>query len=114
MGRKGVVNQEECIGGDTSGGIFEARIHQSIRRNFLASPMPAVAFALAGTVDTHLSTELLGCDPNGTAVRGSSCTPPDKVPLPFPVRSMPRCSPAEIHEARFLHCCSNGNPETRK
>jgi aconitate hydratase len=30
--------------------------------------MLVVAFALAGTVDVDLSTEPLGCDPNGTAV----------------------------------------------
>ena len=47
---------------------FEARIHQSVRWNFLASPMLVVAFAIAGTVDVDLSTEPLGCDPNGTAV----------------------------------------------
>jgi aconitate hydratase len=47
---------------------FEARIHQSVRWNFLASPMLVVAFALAGNVDVDLSTEPLGCDPNGTAV----------------------------------------------
>jgi len=47
---------------------FEARIHQSVRWNFLASPMLVVAFALAGTVDVDLSTEPLGCDPNGTSV----------------------------------------------
>lgn len=47
---------------------FEARIHQSVRWNFLASPMLVVAFAIAGTVDIDLSTEPLGCDPNGTTV----------------------------------------------
>jgi aconitate hydratase len=47
---------------------FEARIHQSVRWNFLASPMLVVAFALAGTIDVDLSTEPLGCDPNGSAV----------------------------------------------
>jgi aconitate hydratase len=47
---------------------FEARIHQSVRWNFLASPMLVVVFALAGTVDIDLSTEALGCDRNGSAV----------------------------------------------
>ena len=47
---------------------FEARIHQSVRWNFLASPMLVVAFAIAGTVNIDLSTQPLGCDPNGTSV----------------------------------------------
>jgi aconitate hydratase len=34
---------------------FEARIHQSIRANFLASPPLVVAYALAGTVDIDLA-----------------------------------------------------------
>lgn len=47
---------------------FEARIHQSIRANFLASPMLVVAFALAGKIDTDLTAEALGTDPNGQPV----------------------------------------------
>ena len=44
---------------------FEARIHQSIKSNFLASPMLVVAFALAGRVDIDLTCEPLGVDTNG-------------------------------------------------
>ena len=44
---------------------FEARIHQSIKSNFLASPMLVVAFALAGRVDIDLTREPLGVDTNG-------------------------------------------------
>ncbi len=47
---------------------FEARIHQKIRGNFLASPMLVVAFAIAGRIDVDLTTEPLGLDPNGEAV----------------------------------------------
>jgi aconitate hydratase A / 2-methylisocitrate dehydratase len=47
---------------------FEARIHQRIRANFLASPMLVVAFAIAGRVDVDLTTEALGLDPNGDPV----------------------------------------------
>jgi aconitate hydratase len=47
---------------------FEARIHQSIKSNFLASPMLVLAFALAGRIDIDLYTEPLGIDPNGTPV----------------------------------------------
>jgi aconitate hydratase len=44
---------------------FEARIHQSIKSNFLASPMLVVCFALAGRVDIDLTSEPLGVDKNG-------------------------------------------------
>jgi len=47
---------------------FEARIHQSIKANFLASPMLVVAFAIAGKMDIDLASEPLGIDPNGTPV----------------------------------------------
>jgi len=39
---------------------FEARVHQSIRANFLMSPPLVVAFALAGRVDVDLSKEPIG------------------------------------------------------
>ena len=39
---------------------FEARIHQSVRANFLMSPPLVVAFALAGRVDLDLTREPLG------------------------------------------------------
>ncbi len=47
---------------------FEARIHQSVKSNFLASPMLVVAFALAGRIDTDLYREPVGIDPNGEPV----------------------------------------------
>jgi aconitate hydratase len=47
---------------------FEARVHQSVRANFLMSPPLVVAFALAGTVDIDLSREPLGRDPEGREV----------------------------------------------
>ena len=47
---------------------FEARIHQHIKSNFLASPMLVVAYALAGRIDIDLTTEPLGHDPNGRPV----------------------------------------------
>jgi len=47
---------------------FEARIHQSIKWNFLASPMLVVAFALAGRIDVDLVTEPVALDPNGEPV----------------------------------------------
>jgi aconitate hydratase len=47
---------------------FEARVHQSIKANFLMSPPLVVAFALAGRVDRDLSTEPLGQSPDGADV----------------------------------------------
>ena len=47
---------------------FEARIHQSIKANFLASPMLVVAFAIAGRIDIDLTREPLAKDPNGEPV----------------------------------------------
>ena len=47
---------------------FEARIHQSVKSNFLASPMLVVAYALAGHVDIDLTYEPVGLDPNGVPV----------------------------------------------
>jgi aconitate hydratase len=47
---------------------FEARVHQSIKANFLMSPPLVVAFALAGRVDIDLSKEPLGRDRDGRDV----------------------------------------------
>jgi len=47
---------------------FEARVHQSIKANFLMSPPLVVAFALAGRIDRDLSKEPLGEDKEGKDV----------------------------------------------
>ena len=47
---------------------FEARVHQSIKANFLMSPPLVVAFALAGRVDIDLTREPLGKGKDGTPV----------------------------------------------
>ncbi len=47
---------------------FEARVHQSIKANFLMSPPLVVAFALAGTVEKDLSQEPLGQGSDGEDV----------------------------------------------
>jgi aconitate hydratase len=44
---------------------FEARVHQSIKANFLMSPPLVVAFALAGRVDIDMSKEPLGKGSDG-------------------------------------------------
>ena len=47
---------------------FEARIHSSVKANFLMSPPLVVAFALAGRVDIDLSKEPIGKDKDGRDV----------------------------------------------
>ncbi len=47
---------------------FEARVHPSIRANFLMSPPLVVAYALAGRIDLDLTTEPLGKSKDGTLV----------------------------------------------
>jgi aconitate hydratase len=44
---------------------FEARVHQSIKANFLMSPPLVVAFALAGRIDINLTTEPIGQGKDG-------------------------------------------------
>jgi len=62
-----VVTENDLIAASVLSGNrnFEARVHQSIKANFLMSPPLVVAFALAGTVDRDLSKEPLGQSPNG-------------------------------------------------
>ena len=47
---------------------FEARIHPQVRGNYLASPPLVVAYALAGTVNSDLTTEPLGTGSDGNPV----------------------------------------------
>jgi aconitate hydratase len=47
---------------------FEARVHQSVKANFLMSPPLVVAFALAGRVDIDLAKEPLGKGSDGKDV----------------------------------------------
>ncbi|BCS98860.1 aconitate hydratase A [Desulfoluna limicola] len=47
---------------------FEARIHQKVRSNFLASPMLVVLFAIAGRTDIDIINEAIGCTPDGKEI----------------------------------------------
>ncbi len=47
---------------------FEARIHQNVKANYLASPVLVVALAIAGRVDIDLTREPLGIDKDGNPV----------------------------------------------
>jgi aconitate hydratase len=47
---------------------FEARVHQDVKANYLASPPLVVAYAIAGTVNIDLVTEPLGTGNDGKPV----------------------------------------------
>ena len=47
---------------------FEARVHQSVKMNFLMSPPLVVAFALAGTVNIDMTNDPIGKDKDGNDV----------------------------------------------
>jgi aconitate hydratase len=47
---------------------FEARIHSSVKANFLMSPPLVVAFAIAGRIDIDMAKEPLGLDKHGKPV----------------------------------------------
>ena len=65
-----VINQNDLICAAVLSGNrnFEARIHASIKANFLMSPPLVVAFAIAGTVLVNLESEPLGKGKNGKPV----------------------------------------------
>ena len=65
-----VINERDVIAASVLSGNrnFEARVHQSIKANFLMSPPLVVAFALAGRVDLDLSSEPLGTGRDGKDV----------------------------------------------
>ncbi|MBI3796897.1 MAG: aconitate hydratase AcnA [Deltaproteobacteria bacterium] len=65
-----VVTKNDLVGVSVLSGNrnFEARVHQSIKANFLMSPPLVVAFALAGRVNINLAKEPLGKDKEGTDV----------------------------------------------
>jgi aconitate hydratase len=56
---------------------FEARVHPNLRANYLASPALVVAYALAGTVRTDLTTDPLGTDRDGKPVYLKDLWPTD-------------------------------------
>ncbi len=57
---------------------FEARIHGSVKANFLMSPPLVVAYALAGNVNIDLTTEPLGKDKDGKPVFLKDLWPTDQ------------------------------------
>ncbi|HVG33642.1 MAG TPA: aconitate hydratase [Pyrinomonadaceae bacterium] len=64
-----ITDQDLVVASVLSGNRnFEARVHQSVKANFLMSPPLVVAFALAGRVNIDLSQEPLGKGRNGDDV----------------------------------------------
>jgi aconitate hydratase len=65
-----VVTEHDLIAASVLSGNrnFEARVHQSIKANFLMSPPLVVAFALAGHIDLDLSRDPLGTGNDGQEV----------------------------------------------
>src|SRR5215218_3618355 len=65
-----IVNERDVIGASVLSGNrnFEARVHQSIKANFLMSPPLVVAFAIAGRVDLDLSSDPIGTGNNGEEI----------------------------------------------
>jgi aconitate hydratase len=65
-----VVKSNDIIAASVLSGNrnFEARVHQSIKANFLMSPPLVVAFAIAGTVDIDMENEPLGFGSDGQPV----------------------------------------------
>jgi aconitate hydratase len=64
------INKNDLVAASVLSGNrnFEARVHQSVRANFLMSPPLVVAFALAGRVDIDMSQEPLGTGTDGQDV----------------------------------------------
>ncbi|HEY0173131.1 MAG TPA: aconitate hydratase [Pyrinomonadaceae bacterium] len=65
-----VINEHDLVTASVLSGNrnFEARVHQSVRANFLMSPPLVVAFALAGRVGIDMNKEPLGRGEDGKDV----------------------------------------------
>ena len=66
-GIENVVKSEDIVAASVLSGNrnFEARVHQSIKANFLMSPPLVVAYAIAGTVDFDMENDALGYGDDG-------------------------------------------------
>jgi aconitate hydratase len=84
-----IVNERDVIAASVLSGNrnFEARVHQSIKANFLMSPPLVVAFAIAGRVDLDLSS-----DPIGTGNDGEEIYLRDVWPTTEEINSMMRAA----------------------
>jgi aconitate hydratase len=64
------INDNDIVAASVLSGNrnFEARVHQSVKANFLMSPPLVVAFALAGRVNINLTEEPIGAGEDGNPV----------------------------------------------
>src|SRR5262249_31973296 len=69
-GLEEAISKNDLVGASVLSGNrnFEARVHQSVKANFLMSPPLVIAFALAGRVNINLSEEPLGKGKDGSDV----------------------------------------------
>jgi len=66
---RSIVEQDAFVAAVLSGNRnFEARIHNLVRANYLASPMLVVAYALAGRMDVDLTRDPIGMGTDGRPV----------------------------------------------
>ncbi len=75
---KAIVDQQLTVAAVLSGNRnFEARIHQKIRANFLASPMLVILYAIAGRIDIDVTREPIAFDGDQTPVYMKDIWPHD-------------------------------------
>ncbi len=77
---EGAIKEHDLIAASVLSGNrnFEARIHGSVKANFLMSPPLVVAFALAGKVDIDMEKEPLGTGSDGKPVFLKDIWPSDQ------------------------------------
>jgi aconitate hydratase len=65
-----IINERDVVAASVLSGNrnFEARVHQSIKANFLMSPPLVVAFALAGRIDVDMTNEPVGIGNDGKEI----------------------------------------------
>ncbi|MBW2514344.1 MAG: aconitate hydratase AcnA [Deltaproteobacteria bacterium] len=76
---KAIVDHQLTVAAVLSGNRnFEARIHQKIRANFLASPMLVILYAIAGRMDIDVTREPIAFDENRVPVYMKDVWPEDE------------------------------------
>ena len=76
---KAIMDHQLTVAAVLSGNRnFEARIHQKIRANFLASPMLVILFAIAGRMDIDVTREPIAIDENQAPVYMKDIWPSDE------------------------------------
>ena len=87
---------------------FDARVHNSVQVNFLASPPLVVAYSLTGSIRTDLTQEPLGHDEQGAAVYLK-----DIWPAPEEIRAMiERYVEPHLYQERY-QTIFEGSPQWR-